>query len=249
MDSSMGKMCLGKDVIEIFTDRNEGSGDWDSLEYKDTVGSGRKKESEALVFHKLTLKTIVMRVCNLLLFQFIINPEEDEFKPRLIFGRSFLRSANAIVNFGEGIALKPKRKSWKMKALAHNNTMRDLDRTTQRELIDSEDRLIPEILVDDVPRVATQRAPRVQRASMQDLYERMGSMEIRQEVIERMEYRHSYHWDRYQGVFEHTARVYSVSLQDAYNPPSYAQPQYDQYYQQYYPWQPPQQQHDDEEDE
>ncbi|GKF24028.1 hypothetical protein Tco_0076350 [Tanacetum coccineum] len=31
---------------------------------------------------------------------------------------------------------------------------RDLDRTTLRELIDSEDRLIPEILVDDVPRVS-----------------------------------------------------------------------------------------------
>ncbi|GJU89262.1 hypothetical protein Tco_1301685 [Tanacetum coccineum] len=41
---------------------------------------------------------------------------------------------------------------------------RDLDRTTLRELIDSEDRLIPEILVDDVPRVAAQRAPRGQRA-------------------------------------------------------------------------------------
>ncbi|GJW21603.1 hypothetical protein Tco_0032225 [Tanacetum coccineum] len=64
---------------------------------------------------------------------------------------------------------------------------RDLDRTTLRELIDSEDRLIPDIPVDDVQRVAAQRAPRVQRASMQDLYERMGSMEIRQEAIERME--------------------------------------------------------------
>ncbi|GKF66359.1 hypothetical protein Tco_0192876, partial [Tanacetum coccineum] len=30
----------------------------------------------------------------------------------------------------------------------------DLDSTTLRELIDSEDRLIPEISVDDVPRVA-----------------------------------------------------------------------------------------------
>ncbi|GJW70944.1 ribonuclease H-like domain-containing protein [Tanacetum coccineum] len=103
----------------------------------------------------------------------------------------------------------------------------DLDRTTLRELIDSEDRLIPDILVDDVQRVAAQRALRVQRASMQDLYERMGSMEIRQEAIERMD----------------------VPLQGAYNPPGYAQPQYDQYYQQYYPQQPPQQQHDDEEDE
>ncbi|GKB63219.1 gag protease polyprotein [Tanacetum coccineum] len=43
---------------------------------------------------------------------------------------------------------------------------RDLDRTTLRELIDSYDRLILDIPVDDVQRVATQRAPRVQRASM-----------------------------------------------------------------------------------
>ncbi|GJX83311.1 hypothetical protein Tco_0332792 [Tanacetum coccineum] len=70
---------------------------------------------------------------------------------------------------------------------------KDLDRTTLRELIDFEDRLIPDISVDDVQRVAAQRAPRVQRASMLDLYERMGSMEIRQEAIERMEYRKSYH--------------------------------------------------------
>nr|GEZ46938.1 hypothetical protein [Tanacetum cinerariifolium] len=36
---------------------------------------------------------------------------------------------------------------------------------------------------------------RAQRASMQDLYERMGSMEIHQGTIERMAYRQSYHWD------------------------------------------------------
>ncbi|GJT62642.1 ribonuclease H-like domain-containing protein [Tanacetum coccineum] len=126
---------------------------------------------------------------------------------------------------------------------------RDLDRTTLIELIDSEDGLIPEIPVDDVPRVAAQRALRVQRASMQDLYERMGSMEIRQEAIKRMEYRQTYHWDRYHGVFEHMAGVYNVPLQGGYNPPDYAQPQYDQYYQQYDPQQPPKQQHDDEENE
>ncbi|GKA44816.1 hypothetical protein Tco_0737612 [Tanacetum coccineum] len=43
-------------------------------------------------------------------------------------------------------------------------------------------------------------------------------MEIRQEVIERIEYRQSYHWDRYQGVFEHMTGVYSVPMQGAYNP-------------------------------
>nr|GEZ23566.1 hypothetical protein [Tanacetum cinerariifolium] len=72
--------------------------------------------------------------------------------------------------------------------------------------------------------------PRTHRASMQDLYDMMGRMEIRQEAIEHMEYRQSYHWDMYHGVFKHMARVYSVPLQGAYNLPGYAQPQYDQYY-------------------
>ncbi|GJS23814.1 hypothetical protein Tco_0452446 [Tanacetum coccineum] len=67
---------------------------------------------------------------------------------------------------------------------------RDLNTTTLRELIESEGRLIPEDPQPDVPRVAI---PRAQRASMQDLYERMGSMEICQGAIERMAYRQSYH--------------------------------------------------------
>ncbi|GJT74551.1 hypothetical protein Tco_1041276 [Tanacetum coccineum] len=65
-----------------------------------------------------------------------------------------------------------------------------LDTTTLRELIDSRGRLIPEDPQMGVPRVSIPRPP---RASMQDLYDRMGSMEIRQEAIERMEYRQSYH--------------------------------------------------------
>ncbi|GJX09858.1 hypothetical protein Tco_0199717 [Tanacetum coccineum] len=68
--------------------------------------------------------------------------------------------------------------------------------------------------------VAILRPP---RASVQDLYNRMGSMEIRQGAIERMAYRQSYQWDRYAGVFEHMAKVYDVPLQGAYNPPRYAQ--------------------------
>ncbi|GKC13593.1 hypothetical protein Tco_1010375 [Tanacetum coccineum] len=42
----------------------------------------------------------------------------------------------------------------------------------------------------------------------EDLYDRMGRMEIRQEAIKRKEYKQSYHWDRYQGVFKHMAGVY-----------------------------------------
>ncbi|GJW62266.1 hypothetical protein Tco_0111601 [Tanacetum coccineum] len=85
---------------------------------------------------------------------------------------------------------------------------RDLDTTPLRDLIDYEGKLIPEDLQLGVPRVGIPRPP---RATMQDLY---------------------------QGVFEHMAEVYSVPLQGAYNPPGYAQPQYDQYFQQYLPLPP-----------
>nr|GEX94257.1 hypothetical protein [Tanacetum cinerariifolium] len=112
---------------------------------------------------------------------------------------------------------------------------RDLDTTTIRDLIDSEGRLIPK---DPQPGVPIVGIPRPPRASMQDLYDKMGRKEIRQEAIKRMEYRQSYHWDRYLGLFENMAGVYSVLLQGAYNPPSFAQPQYDQYYQQYPPLPP-----------
>ncbi|GJW23366.1 hypothetical protein Tco_0033988 [Tanacetum coccineum] len=95
---------------------------------------------------------------------------------------------------------------------------RDLDTTTLRELIDSEGRLIPEDPQPGVPRVGIPRPP---RASIQDLYERMGNMEIRQEAIERI----------------------------AYNPPRYAQSQYDQYYQQYPPQSPKYQQQQQDDDE
>ncbi|GJR86475.1 hypothetical protein Tco_0210486 [Tanacetum coccineum] len=97
---------------------------------------------------------------------------------------------------------------------------RDLDTTTLRDLIDSDGKLIPEDPQSGVPRAGIPRPP---RESMHDLYDRMGRMEIRQEAIERMKYRQSYHWDRYQGVLEHMAGVYIVPMQGAYNPPGYAQ--------------------------
>ncbi|GJT65310.1 hypothetical protein Tco_1016790 [Tanacetum coccineum] len=35
--------------------------------------------------------------------KFIINPEEDDFEPRVILGRSFLRLAQGVVDFGNGV--------------------------------------------------------------------------------------------------------------------------------------------------
>ncbi|GJY32422.1 hypothetical protein Tco_0415917 [Tanacetum coccineum] len=71
---------------------------------------------------------------------------------------------------------------------------RDLDTITLRDLINSEGMLIPKDPQPIVPRVGIFRPP---RASMQDLYDRMGRMEIRQHAIEQMKYRQSYNWDMY----------------------------------------------------
>ncbi|GKG56580.1 hypothetical protein Tco_0579904, partial [Tanacetum coccineum] len=51
-------------------------------------------------------------------------------------------------------------------------------------------KLIPE---DPQPGVPRDGIPRPPRASMQDLYDKTGRMEICQDAIERMEYMQSYH--------------------------------------------------------
>ncbi|GJS48974.1 hypothetical protein Tco_0599095 [Tanacetum coccineum] len=96
-----------------------------------------------------------------------------------------------------------------VRSLSALSYCKDLDTITLIGLIDSKGKLIPEDPQSGVPRVGI---PRPQRASMQDLYDRMSRMKIRQEAIERMEYRQSYHWDKYQGVFEHMVGVYSVPM-------------------------------------
>ncbi|GJT50516.1 hypothetical protein Tco_0976673 [Tanacetum coccineum] len=75
-----------------------------------------------------------------------------------------------------------------LRGLSAPTYCRSLDKTTLRELIGSDMRLIPK------------------------------------EAIKHMEYRQSYHWDKYHGVFEHMTRAYNIPLGDAYNPPAYAQP-------------------------
>ncbi|GJY92797.1 hypothetical protein Tco_0508579 [Tanacetum coccineum] len=165
LNSSLGKICLGDDVIVISSDKFEGSGDWNSPEYQDTAGSKGKKAMNALSFYRmetvevseryiapcfvngleaydgeinlafdenLVSNEFVVKLCldyevkkgqklvkmeltvaikgELYFVKFIINPEEDDVKPGVILGRSFLRIAKAIVDFGNGVItvyLKP----------------------------------------------------------------------------------------------------------------------------------------------
>ncbi|GJW88886.1 hypothetical protein Tco_0164226 [Tanacetum coccineum] len=70
-----------------------------------------------------------------------------------------------------------------MNSLSALTYCRALDATTLRELIDSNGRLIAEDPSPRVPRVAMPRGPHL---SMQDLYDQMGNMEIRQGTLERI---------------------------------------------------------------
>ncbi|GJQ88990.1 hypothetical protein Tco_0000129 [Tanacetum coccineum] len=56
--SSIGKTCLGENVIEISSDNAEGHGGWNSPEFQDTANSRGKKETKAMVFHKMGTKEI-----------------------------------------------------------------------------------------------------------------------------------------------------------------------------------------------
>ncbi|GJW58783.1 hypothetical protein Tco_0105514 [Tanacetum coccineum] len=52
-NSSVGKTCLGENVIELSSEKAEGHRDWNSPEYQDTSNSGGKKETKAFIFHKI----------------------------------------------------------------------------------------------------------------------------------------------------------------------------------------------------
>ncbi|GJR37804.1 hypothetical protein Tco_1213488 [Tanacetum coccineum] len=54
-NSSLGKICLGEDVVVISSDKVEGSGDWNSLEFQDTATSGQKK---AMVFYQMDTEEV-----------------------------------------------------------------------------------------------------------------------------------------------------------------------------------------------
>nr|GEY05362.1 hypothetical protein [Tanacetum cinerariifolium] len=129
-NSSLRKICLGDDVVVISSDKVEGSRDWNSPEYQDTVVSKGKNVVKTLSFYRmetdeiseryiapcfvngleayderkeLVKKELIVALKGELYFlKFIINPEEDDYEPRDILGRSFLRLAHGVVDFGIG---------------------------------------------------------------------------------------------------------------------------------------------------
>ncbi|GJX64385.1 hypothetical protein Tco_0298728 [Tanacetum coccineum] len=109
--SSIGKTCLRENVIEISSDKAKGHGDWNSLEFLDTTNSGGKKETKAMVFHKMDTEEVSDRyvspcfVNGLEAYDGEINLREDDIEPGVVLGRSFLRLTKAIADF-ETVTIK-----------------------------------------------------------------------------------------------------------------------------------------------
>nr|GEU81606.1 retrotransposon Orf1 [Tanacetum cinerariifolium] len=166
---------------------------WLSISREENLGLSRS--------HTFTIRSQILRVIHKMitygLCQRTIGYDKIQKNDLWLLSLFDARHQNGYANVAWLIARWMKRKG------------ADLDTTTLKELINSEGRLKPEDLQPGVPRVGILRPS---RASIQDLYDRTGSMEIRQEAIERMEYRQSYHWDMYQEVFKHMAGVYNVPL-------------------------------------
>nr|GEY54414.1 hypothetical protein [Tanacetum cinerariifolium] len=60
-NSSLGKICLGDDVVVISSDKVEGSKDWNSPEYQDTTDSKGKEVINTLGFYKMETDEISER--------------------------------------------------------------------------------------------------------------------------------------------------------------------------------------------
>ncbi|GJS80655.1 hypothetical protein Tco_0730536 [Tanacetum coccineum] len=121
LNSSLGKICLGEDVVVILSDKVEGSGDWNSLEFQDTTNKAYDGEINLGVEENMISNEYAVKLClehevkrgnkvvkkelivalrgEMYFVKFIINLKEDDVEPEVIFGRSFLRLTKAITNF------------------------------------------------------------------------------------------------------------------------------------------------------
>nr|GEW19621.1 hypothetical protein [Tanacetum cinerariifolium] len=166
-NSSLEKICLREEVVVISSDEVEGSGDWNFSKFQDTANSGKKKETKAMVFlpngnriikfclehkfkrgNKVVKKELIVALRGEIYFvKFIINPEEYDVEPGVIFGRSFLRMTKAITDFGVGtITIYPDIDSF-------------LEDTEEEEKSnDNWDRLL-DFNIDDVPLLGEEGLP------------------------------------------------------------------------------------------
>ncbi|GKD97672.1 hypothetical protein Tco_1381569 [Tanacetum coccineum] len=112
-------------------DKVESEGYWNGSEFQDTTNSGEKKIAKAFTFYEMETdepsdcyitpcfvsglhaydgeinleneKNMILNEFALYFVKFVINSEQDDVEPGVVFGRSFLRLTKGIVDFGNGV--------------------------------------------------------------------------------------------------------------------------------------------------
>nr|GEV76802.1 hypothetical protein [Tanacetum cinerariifolium] len=88
------------------SEKAEGHGDWNSPKYQDTTNSGSKKQMKSLIFHKIYTEEISDRyVAPCFINGLEAYDEEDDVKPWVVLGRSFMRLTKGIVDFRKGVII------------------------------------------------------------------------------------------------------------------------------------------------
>ncbi|GKB50104.1 hypothetical protein Tco_0900857, partial [Tanacetum coccineum] len=204
-NSSLGKIYLGEYVVVISSDKVEGSVDWNSMKFQDTANKAYDVEINLRVEENMISNEYVVKLClehkvkrgNKIVKKELIVAlragghltQEEVAKEAIAIRMSqkfaLLEEERPII---ETMAYHDKYKNilnevWKDKVELDGKIVKEEEEAVKRikgeALKEKED---PQL---GVPRVGIPRPP---RASMQDLYDRMGRMEIRQEVIEWMKY-------------------------------------------------------------
>ncbi|GJZ89192.1 retrotransposon ORF1 [Tanacetum coccineum] len=122
-NTSIGRLCLGENNQGFLAEGIENKEQWEGPEFQDIASSGQEKEAkyeknlisnefavklcleyEEKNGEKLVKRELLVSLNGEFYFvKFIVNPEEDNVEPSVIFGRSFMRLAKGIANFGNGV--------------------------------------------------------------------------------------------------------------------------------------------------
>ncbi|GJU36080.1 hypothetical protein Tco_1184434 [Tanacetum coccineum] len=155
---------------------------WLSISREENLGLSRS--------HTSTIRNLILRVINKMitygLCQRTTGYDKVQKNDLWLLSMFDARHQNGYANVAWVIARWMKRKGAGTQKESQICRGQFILKIARKDLINSDGKLILEDLQPGVPRVGIPRPP---RASMQDLYDRMGRMEIHQEAIERMEYR------------------------------------------------------------
>ncbi|GJX35876.1 DNA-directed DNA polymerase [Tanacetum coccineum] len=197
---SIGRLCLGENNQGFVDEGIENMEQWEGPEFQDTASSGQEKEAKyeknlisnefavklCLKYEEENREKLVKRellVClkgEFYFVKFIINPEEDDVEPSVILGRSFMRLAKGIFDFGNGIiAIHPELDPF-------------LDNFEETEKFEDDWDHLLDIDFGDIPEIDKAGLPPFEEATREalpiDIYKRFSILTEERPVIETMAY-------------------------------------------------------------